>query len=373
MRFEDIIGQDHLKKHLKTCYTNDRMPHAQLYVGEIGYGTLPMALACANLILNSDTSRQVYSSVLQHPDFHIAVPVNNNKGKPSKPTTTDFIKPWINLALTNPYMDLKTWYTEIGIEKKKGIMTVNEADRIANELALKPHSGVAKVMVVWCADKLHTAAANKLLKLIEEPPENTFLILTTDKEEAILDTIKSRCQVLNFPRLSQENIRNALINRLSLDSSQANFIAQQADGDFTQAYNLAQNNQEEVEFEEWFINWVRLAFQAKKNKQVVIKLMEWSQNISDNTRDKQVRFLKYCLHFFRQALLKNYQVQELVYLKTQANFSLDKFAPFIHGNNIEPIYTTIQGAIYHINRNVNAKMVITDTSIKLSRFIHMKA
>lgn len=373
MTFDSIIGQDHLKKHLKACYANNRMPHAQLYVGKAGYGTLPMALACANLILNSDPSRQIYSSVLQHPDFHVAVPVNNNKGKPKKPTTTDFIKPWLDLAHANPYMDLKTWYAIIGIEKKKGLMTVNEADRIANELALKPHSGVAKVMVVWCADKLHTAAANKLLKLIEEPPKNTFLILTTDKEEALLDTITSRCQSLKFPRLSQESIRNALIERLSIDASKADYIAQQADGDYTQAHNLAQSNQEELEFEQWFIDWVRLAFQAKKNKQVVINLVDWGQKISENTRDKQIRFLKYCLHFFRQALLQNYQANDLVYLKTQAKFSLDKFAPFIHGNNIELIYNTIQDAIFHIDRNVNAKTVITDTSIKLSRFIHMKA
>jgi len=372
MHFDHIIGQEHLKKHIKASYENNRMPHAQLYVGETGHGTLPMALACADLILNSNPDKQIYSSVLQHPDFHIAVPVNNVGGKPSKPTTSDYIKPWLELAKTNPYMDLKSWYSTIGIEKKKGLMTVNEAERIANELALKPHSGVAKVLVIWCADTLHTAAANKLLKIIEEPPENTFLILTTDKEELILDTIKSRCQSLYFPRLSQEQIREGLIQHLNLESSKADFIAQQADGNYTQAFNLVENNEEELDFEQWFISWVRLAFQAKQNKQVVQKLIEWSQGISENSRDKQIRFLKFCLHFFRQALLKNYKADDLVYLKTEAQFSLDKFAPFIHGNNIEHIYNTIQKAIYHINRNVNSKMVMTDVSFKLSRFIHIK-
>lgn len=372
MHFDNIIGQEHLKKHIKASYVNNRMPHAQLYIGETGYGTLPMALACADLILNSNPDKQIYSSVLQHPDFHVAVPVNNVGGKPSKPTTSDYIKPWLELAKTNPYMDLKSWYSTIGIEKKKGLMTVNEAERIGNELALKPHSGVAKVMVIWCADKLNTAAANKLLKIIEEPPEKTFLILTTDKEEMILDTIKSRCQALYFPRLSQEQIREGLMKNLNLDSSKADFMAQQADGNYTQAYNLAQNNEEELDFEEWFISWVRLAFQAKQNKQIVQKLIEWSQGISDNSRDRQIRFLKFCLHFFRQALLKNYKAHDLVYLKTEAQFSLDKFAPFVHGNNIEHIYNTIQEAIYHIDRNVNSKMVMTDVSFKLSRFIHMK-
>jgi len=373
MLFDNIIGQEHLKKHIKSSYENNRMPHAQLYIGETGYGTLPMALACADLILNSNPDKQIYSSVFQHPDFHIAVPVNSVGGKPSKPTTSDYIIPWVELAKENPYMDLKTWYNSIGIEKKKGLMTVNEAERIGNELALKPHSGVAKVMVIWCADTLNTAAANKLLKIIEEPPERTFLILTTDKEELLLDTIKSRCQTLYFPRLSQEQIRKGLVEKLNIENSKADFIAQQADGDYTQAYNLIENNEEELDFEEWFISWVRLAFQAKKNKQVVQKLIEWSQSVSENSRDKQIRFLKFCLHFFRQALLQNYGVDDLVYLKTQTKFSLDNFAPFVHGKNIEHIYNTIQEAIYHINRNVNSKMVMTDLSFKLSRFIHIKA
>jgi DNA polymerase-3 subunit delta' len=372
MNFENIIGQEHLKKHLLSSYQNNRMPHAQLYVGETGHGTLPMALACADLILNSNPDKQIYSSVFQHPDFHVAVPVNTVGGKPSKPTTSDYIKPWVELAKENPYMDLKTWYSSIGIEKKKGLMTVNEAERIGNELALKPHSGIAKVMIIWCADTLHPTAANKLLKIIEEPPERTFLILTTDKEEQILDTIKSRCQTLYFPRLSLEQVRSGLIERLNMEPSKADFLAQQADGDFTKAYNLAENNEEELDFEEWFISWVRLAFQAKKNRQVVQKLIDWSHGISNNSRDKQIRFLKFCLHFFRQALLKNYHADELVYLKTESKFSLDKFAPFVHGNNIEQIYETLQEAIAHINRNVNSKLVMTDVSFKLSRFIHIK-
>jgi len=373
MKFDKIIGQDHLKKHIKACYRNDRMPHAQLYVGETGFGTLPMALACADLILNSDASRQIYSSVLQHPDFHIAVPVNTVNAKPKKPTTSDYIKPWLNIAETYPYLDLKTWYATIGIEKKQGIMSVHEAERIAQELALKPHSGVAKVMVIWCADTLRTEASNKLLKIIEEPPKNTFLILTTDKEEAILDTIKSRCQSLYFPRLSQNNIREALVENHKVDISKADFIAQQAEGSYTKAFNLIQNNEEELGFEKWFIEWVRLAFQAKKNKHVVQKLLDWSQDISGYSRNVQIRFLQYCLHFFRQALLKNYHADELVYLQTQTKFSLEKFAPFIHGNNIESIYETLQEAIFHFDRNVNSKMVLSDVSIKLTRFIHSKA
>jgi DNA polymerase-3 subunit delta' len=349
------------------------MPHAQLFIGENGYGTLPMALACAELILNSNPDKQIYSSVLQHPDFHIAVPVSSLKGSSKSTTTSDYIKPWQELAKENPYMDLQAWYSKIGIEKKKGIMSVSEAERIAEELALKPHSGVAKVMVIWCADKLNIQAANKLLKIIEEPPNKTFLILTTDKEERILDTIKSRCQSLYYNRLSQDLIRMALIKRYKVQDSKAGFIAQQADGDFSQAISLINDNEELLEFENWFISWVRLAFQAKTNKQVVQKLIEWSHTIADNSRDKQIRFLQFCLHFFRQALLKNYKVEDLVFLKTQVAFSLEKFAPFVHGRNIEPIQKTIQDAIFHVDRNVNSKMIICDTSLKLSRFIHMKA
>lgn len=372
MDFQNVIGQEHIKKHLQVCYNNNRMPHAQLFVGENGYGTLAMALATANLILNTNPDKQIYSSVLQHPDFHIAVPVNSNKSG-DKPTTSDFIKPWQELAKENPYMDLQSWYAKIGIEKKKGIMSVYEAQRIAQELALKSHSGIAKVMVIWCADKLNTQAANRLLKIIEEPPSKTFLILTTEKEELIIDTIKSRCQSLYFSRLNQDLIRSALVENYNIESSTAAFIAQQADGNFAKAISLIRDDEELLEFEDWFISWVRLAFQAKKNKQVVQNLIDWSHTIADNSRDKQIRFLQFCLQFFRQALLKNYRVEELVFLKTKTVFSLEKFAPFVHGKNIEQIQDTIQEAIYHIDRNVNSKMVISDISLKLSRYIHMTA
>ena len=372
MDFDDVIGQSHLIKHLNNSYLNNRIPHAQLFVGENGYGTLALALACANLLLNSSPIKQRYSSVLQHPDFHFAIPVNTTKTSSKKPTSEDFATSWLNNVKKNPYMDLNSWYTEIGIEKKKGIMSVNEANRISKKLALKSHSGIGKVMLIWCAEKLNLQASNKLLKIVEEPPPNTFLILTTNQEELILDTIKSRCQTLHVKKLSQEAIAKSLSQKLGFSKSEAQFIAQQSDGDYSRALSLANKNTEDAEFEQWFITWVRLAFQAKSNATVVQKLVDWGNLISDNTRDKQVRFLKYCLHFFRQALLNNYNVQQLVYLKPKTSFSLDKFSPYIHGNNISDIYDTLQDAIEQVNRNVNAKLIFTDISFKLTRFIHRK-
>lgn len=371
MNFEQVIGQHHLIKHIQTSYANNRMPHAQLYVGENGYGTLALALACANLILNSSEASQQYSSVLQHPDFHFAVPVNSSKIK--HPTTEHFAKEWIEAVTNNPYLDLNGWYAHIGIEKKKGNISVHEADRISGKLALKAHSGIGKVMLIWCAEKLNTQASNKLLKIIEEPPKNTFIILTTSQEELILDTIRSRCQVLHFPRLSQDVIAERLAQQKDISMSQASFLAQQAEGDYTRAFNLASKNSEEREFEEWFVDWVRLAFQAKSKISIVRKLVEWGHAVGDNPRDKQVRFLKYCLHFFRQALLKNYKVDQLVNLHPNSSFSLEKFSPFIHGGNIQGIYDAVQEAIYQVERNVNAKLIFTDVSFKLTRFIHKKA
>ena len=372
MNFENVIGQNHIKKHIEACFTNNRMPHAQLFVGENGYGTLAMAIACANLILNSSKESKQYSSVLQHPDFHVTVPVNTTKAVPKNPTTDDFLKDWIELLSETPYTDIEAWYNKIGIQNKKGAINKDESEKIYEKLSLKSHSGIGKVMVIWCAEKMNTTASNKLLKLIEEPPQNTFFILTTDQEELLLDTIKSRCQVLHFPRLSQNLIAENLSEKLNISSSQANFFAQQAEGNFSKALSLAQNNDEEVEFEKLFIAWVRLAFQAKKSKQIVQKLLEWGSGVSDFTRDKQIRFLKYCLHFFRQALLHNYKTNQLVFLQTKTAFSLDKFSPFIHGNNIEDIYETIQEAIQQVNRNINSKLIFTDISFKLTRYIHRK-
>ena len=227
-------------------------------------------------------------------------------------------------------------------------------------------------MLIWMAEKMNIAAANKLLKLIEEPPNKTVFILITENEEQIINTIKSRCQALHFPVLSEQDIATALVERERCSESEAATIAQQAEGNYNKAIQLLNNDGADLVFEEWFVTWIRTAFKAKGNASVVQQLIEWSETIAKSGRETQKRFLEYCLQFFRQALLLNYKSNDLVFMETQTGFDLSKFAPFVHGGNILDIEKELNDAMYHIERNGNAKIILLDLSMKLTRFLHKK-
>jgi len=228
-------------------------------------------------------------------------------------------------------------------------------------------------MIIWMAEKMNVSAANKLLKLIEEPPEKTIFILIAEDEEQIINTILSRCQVLHFPPLAEEDIKNSLMKQYDLSESDAIKIAHQANGNYNKACDLVYQDTEDLQFEEWFVFWVRSAFKAKGNKAVIHDLISWSETIAKTGRETQKQFLQFCLDYFRQAMLLNYNASELVFVEPKTKgFKLEKFAPFVHGNNIVEISNELQEAIYHIERNTNSKIVLTDLSIKLTRLLHKK-
>lgn len=377
MTFDQIIGLDHIKNHLKTSANQGRIAHAQLFCGANGSGTLPMAIAYARYILcqnAKDTSScELKFNNLSHPDLHFAFPVTTTSSVKKHPISDLFLSEWRSFVTEKSYSDLFEWYQHIGAENKQGIINVDESAKIVQKLSLKSYEGGHKIMLIWAADKMNISAANKLLKLIEEPPEKTIFILITENEDQILQTIASRCQVLQFPPLGAGAIASALQTKHNLDLASAEKIAHRAQGNFNNALHLLKDDGNEKQFEEWFITWVRAAFKAKGNKAVVNELIGWSEGIASNGREIQKQFLHYCIDFFRQALLLNYSNPELVFLEPQtANFKLSKFAPFVHGNNIEGIFEALQDAIYHIERNGNGKIILTDLSIKLTRLLHVK-
>ena len=377
MNFSEILGQEHLKNHLIKSTDNGRISHAQLFVGKEGSGTLPMAIAYAQYILCSTSDDKEASALkcskLMHPDLHFAFPVATNEFIKTHPVSNLFLEDWRDFIRLNPYGNLFEWLQSIGIENKQGQIGVHEAEEIVKALKLKSYEGGYKIMIIWMAEKMHTSAANKLLKLLEEPSEKTVFLLVTENEEQIITTIKSRCQVLHFPLLSEANIANFLIEKEGTDEPIAKQIAQQADGNFNKALHLLHNDNADVQFEQWFITWVRAAFKAKGNASVIQLLIEWSETIAKTGRETQKRFLNYCLQFFRQALLLNYDAASLVFLHPKTpNFKLEKFAPFIHSGNILEINKELNEAIYHIERNGNPKIILLDLSIKLTRLLHTK-
>ncbi len=383
MLFNEIIGLPHIKNHLTTSADRGRIPHAQLFAGNPGSGTLPMAIAYAQYLLCKNTGGENNNGIescnmkfknFSHPDLHFAFPVAINDKIKKHPVSSHFMEEWRSFLNENPYAHLYDWYQKLGIENKQGLISVNEAQDILKALSLKSYEGGFKVMIIWMAEKMNAPTANKLLKLIEEPPNDTVFLLITEDEEQIIQTIKSRCQSLYFPPLSEADIAQALQEKESCEESTAKKIAHQADGNYTKALNILRKTSGDEQFEAWFISWIRTAFKAKGNKSTVLELVSWSEEIASLGRETQKSFLLFCINFFRQSLLLNYKANDLVYLEPSVNnFKLENFAPYVHGNNIMEITEALETAIYHIERNGNSKIILTDLSMKLTRFLHKKA
>jgi DNA polymerase III subunit delta' len=382
MQFSEILGQDYIKNHLTRSADLGRIPHAQLFVGPEGCGTLPMAIAYAQYILCNNQNGENFGvnescnlkfQKIAHPDLHFVYPTVTNSDVKKNPKSIDFIGDWRQFIIQNPYGGLFDWYSILGVQNKQGEIRVDDAQEVLKSLALKSYEGGYKVMIVWMADKMNIAASNKLLKLLEEPPEKTVFILISENEEDIIQTIRSRCQVLHFIGLSEQIIADTLVVRKNTEEKLAKKIAHQAQGNYNKALHLLQDDSEEFHFEQWFVVWVRAAFKAKGRPEVIADLIQWSEQIAALGRETQKKFLQYCIDLFRQALLFNYETSGLVYFEpTVEKFTMDKFAPFINGNNINEIFQELSDAIYHIERNGNAKIILTDLSIKLTRLIHKK-
>ncbi|MFK7001491.1 DNA polymerase III subunit [Flavobacterium oreochromis] len=380
MLFKEIVGHQHVKNHLLTSASHGRIPHAQLFVGPEGCGILRVAIAYAQYVLcqNKDFENQggidscnIKFDHFSHPDLHFVYPTVTTEDVKSKPKSLDFLPLWREFLLEKPYGGLFDWYDKLGVGNKQGEIRVEDASEILKSLALKSYEGGYKILIIWMADKMNVAASNKLLKLLEEPTDKTLFILITENEEDLLQTIRSRCQVINFGKLSESAISRHLVEFEGIEEKEAMKIAHKSQGNYNKALQLSHHQNEDAPFEQWFVNWVRAAFRAKGNASAIQDLINWSEEIAKLGRENQKKFLTYCIELFRQALLLNYEAGDLVYYESGIQgFDLKKFAPFITGRNINEIYKELNDAIYHIERNGNSKIILTDLSIKLTRLIH---
>jgi DNA polymerase-3 subunit delta' len=382
MQFSEILGHEYIKSHLTKSAASGRIPHAQLFVGPEGSGTLPIAIAYAQYILCNNVANENSGGNAacnlkfqnhSHPDLHFIYPTVTTEDVKTKPKSLDFIADWREFLTENPYGSLFDWYRVLGVQNKQGEIRVEDAQEILKSLALKSYEGGYKIMIIWMAEKMNIAASNKLLKLLEEPTDKTLFILISENEEDLIQTIRSRCQVLHFSALPETVIAEALISRENIEPRAAAKFAHQAQGNYNKALQMLQENGEDVVFEKWFVDWVRAAFRAKGNAAAIQDLIAWSEQIAGLGRETQKKFLSFCIDMFRQALLLNYQTTSLVYMEPKIEkFKLENFAPFVNGSNISAIFQELSDAMYHIERNGNAKIILTDLSIKLTRLIHKK-
>jgi len=374
MLFREIVGQEKIKEELVRSYRKGRVSHCQLFCGAQGSGSLPLAIAYARMVLCGDESSSEKScglrlSELKHPDLHFIYPVANNLEVKSKAISVNFLPQWREFLHSNAYGSLYDWYLSIGIENKQGKIGTDEVSDIVKKMSLKSYEGGWKVVIIWMAEKMNISATNKLLKLIEEPPDKTLFLFISEDASSLTETLISRCQIITLKKLSFEKVSKALISR-GYSSEEARAASMCSLGNFNEALKFVGNKQEENVFEEWFLSWVRSAFKVKKNKEAVLELVKWSKNLSKEGRETQKSFIAFSLELFRQALLKNYFLNELTVFSPTTDFNFELFSGFITGQNIEGISLELERAYYNIQSNGNSNMIFMDLSLKLARLIH---
>lgn len=369
MNWENIAGQENLKKLLQDSITENRVSHAQLFIGKEGYGTMPLVLAYAKEILKGENEHAA-SKVehLNHLDLHFSFPVfTDNRNSLSKNKFEEFRE----MILDFPYASFDDWAAVLESENKQFFISADEIDEQNQKFALKSFEGGTKILIVWRADKMNTAASNKFLKFLEEPPAKTIILLTAESSDDILPTILSRTQLIEVPRINDEDLEVYLKNKFNVSNEKGKEIVHQSQGNLNDAVKFLSSQDKDPEFEKLFVQWVRDAFMVKKRPEYLKNIIIWAKEIASWNREKQKNFLNYASEIFRLALLQNYQSEELVYKKIDANgFNWAGFSKFISGANIISILEEINTADLHLTRNGNPKIVWTDLGIKLSRYIH---
>ena len=378
MLFADVIGHDDLKKRLIQSVKESRVPHAQLFLGPEGSGKLPLALAYAQYInctnrSETDSCGQCPSCkkymTLTHPDLHFVFPTATTKKVDKNPESDLFITEWREyLTDCQGYADLSDWFTKLDIENKQGIINVRDAATIMRKLSFKAYESEYKIAIIWMAEKLNMQSANKLLKLIEEPPEKTLFILIAENQEELLTTIRSRCMMLKVNKLGHREIHQSLIDRVGCDEQQAFDAAALADGSWILAKHYAQDIEDEKLYAETFQKWMRYCFRGALPE--LIDLV--ANDIKPMGREKQKEFLEYGLNIFHNSLLINNNMANDVMLPSdEKNFTMN-FAPFINTKNAAQICELFEESINQIERNANASIVFMDDSCKMSKLLRIK-
>ena len=371
MLFDEVIGQEFLKKELIKGLSSGRIAHSQLFLSPEGSGGLSLAIAYARMIIEKENMLEGTSlklSELKHPDLHFIFPVAINKDIKSKPISSMFIESWREFVHKNPYGNLFDWYLKIGVENKQGKIGNDEVEDLVKKMSLKSYEGGWKVAIIWMAEKLNLTATNKLLKLIEEPPKKTLFIFVCETTGLMAETLLSRCQTSKLSRLSKNEIEGFLVGK-GIEKNIASSAASSGFGNLRLALKSISENENNKEFEEWFLKWVRTAFKVRKNKEEVLELITWSKMISKTGREVQKSFLSFSMNVFRSALLKNYEINSLVSFEPKTDMNFESFSKYVNGNNIEDIFFEIEEAQKGIQSNGNANMIFMDLSLKLTRLI----
>lgn len=369
MQFKDVVGQKVLKKYLTKDVSNGNISHAQLLLGQTGYGALPLTLAflqylfCENKTDDScgECSSCKKVSQLQHPDIHFSFPTVQTLSKTSDPQ----FKLWRETVLKNPYMSLNEWSLISDDKGRKPIISRYQSEEIVKKLTLKSFEGSYKVSVIWMADQMNTVCANKLLKIIEEPPQKTLFILIAQDQDKIMPTILSRTQILNIKHIEDNELKSYLIGKGDFTEQLIDSVIARSEGNLQKALSLINSSSEHNQNRSDFIQLMRVCY-----KKQVLSMFDWSDKMAKYGREAQKSFLLYSLYMIRQSLVKNYTEDRLLKASDEEIAFLNKFSKFITRNNINDFLSLFDEAHYSVERNANAKMLFTKITFEVMRYIH---
>jgi DNA polymerase III subunit delta' len=374
MNFAQIPGQSETKAKLIRSVREERVSHAQLFAGPEGCGGMALALAYARYV--SCENRTVIDSCgickscvkyekMIHPDLHFVFPVIKGK-KATDPVSDNYIEEWREFVRKSPYFSINDWFDSIEVGNAQGMIFASEASEIIKKLSLKTFESEFKIMIIWLPEKMHQSTSNKLLKMIEEPPDKTLFLLVSEEPDKVISTILSRCQLVKIPSFSDVDIEKYLIQRYGIPADKASDISRVSTGNIIRAIGLCENEDASLANLEFFKSLMRHAW-----KRDIISIINWSEEMAVTGRENQKNFISFSLRLLRENLMLSLDQlkNRIVFLAgEEASFS-DNFHPFINPNNIYPLTDEFNLVYSHIEANGNAKIIFLDLALKVTRLI----
>jgi len=375
MQFKDIIGQQKIKNRLIKSVNNNKVSHAQLFFGAEGVGKLPIAIAYAQYInctnkTDTDSCGECSSckkyEKLVHPDLHFVFPVVKIGSK--EVVSDDHIEEWREFVTKNTYFTYNQWIERLENENKKGGIFVHESKNILKKINLTTYESEYKVMIFWLAEKMNMQTANKLLKIIEEPPVKTLFILISENTEAIITTIKSRTQPIKIPKIDNKSLKNYLQQKsLITNTEEINTALKFSNGSLTALNKYINETDENTELFDFFVRFMRTCYKFS-----IDEINTLTSEFTRLKREKQKRFFKLSLRLIRENFMLNTNNNNLSVLTVQEQNFAKKFSNFIHQGIVEDLYSELNKAHYDIDRNGSDKIIFYDTAIKINKLLRKK-
>ena len=378
MKFADIIGHDSLKARLKAQIDAGRVSHAQLFTGDAGYGTLPLALAYVQYLFcpnrhdgdscgECPSCRQI--EALAHPDLHMVFPVNKREKKAGEAVISDmFIEKWRDIWQRNGgIFSADEWYADLDLGKTmKGLISAKESEEIIRKLQFKSYSSEYKAMIIWLPEAMNQEAANKILKILEEPWDKTLFILVSEHPELLLQTITSRTQEVSVGRIDVATLERVAL-REGKPQEEAHNIARLAGGSVLELRELLRGETDETRAQsfELFTRLMRLSYNDKH-----LELFEWADDIAALTREGQRQFFLHAVRLLRESYMLHAGLGTISYLWGEERAFCTKFAPFIGNQNIEILVEEIERAMLQIQQNGSPRIVFTHFALAVSKQIN---